>query len=92
MKANKYLLLVSSLGVLALLVFAAAQENFLKDWRRIQGSAKFSTGPIEVRLRQIVVPALRVSDRCTSCHVGMAAGEQGLTGAPVLASHPNVGH
>jgi mono/diheme cytochrome c family protein len=92
MKANKYLLLVSSLGALALLIAAAVQENVFKDWRRIQGAAKSPTGGIEIRLRQIVVPALRVTDRCTSCHVGMAPGEQGLAGAPVLASHPNVGH
>lgn len=73
MKANKSLLLVCSLGVLALLVLAAARENLFKDWRRIQGSARSSAGPIEVRLRQIVVPVLHVTDRCTSCHVGMAA-------------------
>ena len=92
MKANKYLLLVSSLGALALLVVAAVQENVFKDWRRIQGSAKSPTGGIGVELRQIVIPALHVTDRCTSCHVGMAPGEQGLIGAPVLASHPNVVH
>jgi mono/diheme cytochrome c family protein len=92
MKANKYLLLISSLGALALLMVAAVQENVLKDWRRIQGSARSATGEIEVRLRQIVVPALHVTDRCTSCHVGMAPGEQGLVGAPVLAPHPNVVH
>jgi mono/diheme cytochrome c family protein len=92
MKANKYLLLVSSLGVLALLIVAAVQENVFKDWRRIQRSARSSTGEIEAHLRQIVIPPLRVTDRCTSCHVGMAPGEQGLAGSPVLASHPNVGH
>lgn len=92
MKANKVLLLVSSLGALALLVLAAVQENVFKDWRRIQRAAESPAGPIEVHLRQVVVPALRVTDRCTSCHVGMAPGEQGLTGAPVLAPHPKVGH
>jgi mono/diheme cytochrome c family protein len=92
MKANKYLLLMSSLGALALLLVAAVQENVFKDWRRIQASAKSPAGGIEVRLRQIVVPALHATDRCTSCHVGMAAGEQGLSGAPILASHPKVGH
>ena len=92
MKANKYLLLVSSLGVLVLLIVAAVQENVFKDWRRIQRSARSSTGEIEVHLRQIVIPPLHVTDRCTSCHVGMAPGEQGLAGSPVLASHPNVGH
>lgn len=92
MRANKYLLLLSSLGALALLLLAAVQENVLKDWRRLQNSARSTTGVIEVRLRQIVVPVLRVTDRCTTCHVGMAPGEQGLSGAPVLASHPSVGH
>ena len=92
MKANKYLLLVSSLGTLALLLVAAIQENVFKDWRQIQTAAKSPAGGIGVRLRQIVIPALRVTDRCTSCHVGMAQGEQGLTSARVLAPHPNVGH
>lgn len=92
MKANKYLLLVSSLGALVLLFVAAVQENVFKDWRRIQRYAKSPAGGIEVHLRQIVVPALRVTDRCTSCHVGMAPGEQGLTGSPVVSPHPNVVH
>lgn len=92
MKANKVLLLGSSLGVLVLLMVAAVQENVLKDWRRIQGVARSATGELEVRLRQVVVPALRVTDRCTSCHAGMAPGESGLTGGPVLAPHPNVVH
>ena len=92
MKANKYLLLVSSLGALALLIGAAVEENVFKDWRRIQGSAKSPAGGIEVHLRQIVVPALRVTDRCISCHVGMAPGESGPSGAPVLGPHPNVVH
>src|SRR5574341_1830556 len=92
MRANKYLLLGSSLGALALLLVAAVQENVFKEWRDIQRSARSATGGIEVHLRQVVVPALRAADRCTSCHAGMAAGEQGLVGASVLAPHPNVGH
>jgi mono/diheme cytochrome c family protein len=92
MRANKLLLLISSLGVFALLLTAMVQENFLKDWRRIQLSAQARGEGLDVRLRQIVVPALHVSDRCVTCHVGMAPGEQGIAGVPVLASHPNVGH
>lgn len=92
MSQNKYLLLFSSLGVLGLLVCAAVQENFLKEWRRIQVSAQASTGPIDVRLRQVVVPDLDVTDRCVSCHVGMAPGESALAGDPVLAAHPPVSH
>ncbi len=92
MKENKHLLLWSSLGVLALLIVAMVEENLLKEWRRIQGAARSQTGGIEVHLRQIVSPTLRVTDRCTSCHAGMAPGEQGLTGGKVLAPHPKVVH
>ncbi len=92
MKANKLLLLLSSLGVLALLVGAMLQENVLKEWRRLQGVARPEGGGIEVRLRQVVVPALHVADRCVSCHVGMAPGEQPVAAIAALAPHPNVGH
>lgn len=92
MRRNKYLLLLSSLGVLALLVGAAVQENYLKEWRRIQSSARAAEYPIEERLRQVVVPAMDVTDRCVTCHVGMAPGETGVAGDPVLAPHKPVYH
>ena len=34
MNKNKYLLLFSSLGVLVLLLVAAVEENFMRQWRR----------------------------------------------------------
>ncbi|MBM3888196.1 MAG: c-type cytochrome, partial [Verrucomicrobia bacterium] len=92
MNKNKHLLLWSSLGVLALFIVAAGEENLLKQWRRIQASARTSGGPVEVRLRQVVVPALRVNDRCVSCHVGMAPGETGVIGSRVVAAHKPVVH
>jgi cbb3-type cytochrome c oxidase subunit III len=92
MRQNKHLLLWSSLGVLALLIVAAVQENFLKEWRRIQRSALTEAGPVDVRLRQVVVPGLRTVDRCVTCHVGMAPGEQGLAGVPVTGAHKPVVH
>jgi len=92
MNKNKHLLLWSSLGVLALLIAAAVQENFLKQWRQIQGSARTEAGPIDVRLRQVVVPNLKVTDRCVTCHVGMAPGEQGVGGHAAAKAHPPVGH
>lgn len=92
MNKNKYLLLGSSLGVLALLMVAAVRENFLKDWRRIQKSARSEAGGIPVHLRQAVVPSLEATDRCVSCHVGMAAGETGLTGQRMAAAHKPVVH
>jgi mono/diheme cytochrome c family protein len=92
MQKNKHLLLWTSLATLALLVAAAVQENVLRDWRRAQRSARGPDGPIEVRLRQVVVPAQRSVDRCVTCHVGMQAGEPTVAGDPVLAPHPDVGH
>ncbi|HET7745814.1 MAG TPA: c-type cytochrome [Vicinamibacteria bacterium] len=92
MRRNKLLLLVSSLGALLLLVFAAFEENVLREWRRIQKQARADSGPIEVRLRQVVVPPLGIADRCVSCHVGMAPGEQGMAGHPALRAHPDVPH
>jgi cbb3-type cytochrome c oxidase subunit III len=92
MNKNKYLLLLSSIGTLLLLMAAAAHEHLLKDWRRIQSSARSDEGAVPVQLRQIVNPALRVSDRCVSCHVAMAPGEQSVRGAAVLKTHKPVVH
>ena len=38
------------------------------------------------------MPALDAADRCVSCHVGMAPGEQGIEGHAVFARHRNVVH
>lgn len=92
MNKNKYLLLVSSLGVLALLMVAAARENIFKPWRRIQTASRTEAGPVEVKLRQIVVPALQSADRCVTCHIGMAPGESGITGPKAVSAHKRVGH
>ena len=92
MKKNKYLLLVSSLGSLLLLLAAAAQENFLKEWRRIQAAGAGDGGPIAVQLRQVVNPQLGVADRCVSCHVAMGPGEQNVRGGKTLTPHPPVVH
>ncbi len=92
MQRNKHLLLWSSLGVLALLVAAAVEENLLKDWRRLQGRVAAAHHDFEIRLRQVVVPTLKATDRCVSCHVGMAAGEPAIAGDPVLGAHPKLPH
>lgn len=91
MAKNKWLLLVSSLGVLVLLVTAAVQENLLLEWQQIQAQARAEDGPIPVQLRQVVNPTLRTADRCVSCHVAMGPGEQAVTG-PMMAAHRPVVH
>ena len=92
MNKNKYLLLFSSLAVLLVLGVAAVQENVLREWRRIQATARNEEGPIPVQLRQIVNPGLKTNDRCVSCHVTMAPGESTVTGAAVLVAHKPVVH
>jgi mono/diheme cytochrome c family protein len=89
MKKNKYLLLISSLGVSALLLAAAVDENYLRGWRRVQNSV---FGANDVRLRQIVVPAMRTTDRCVSCHVGMMPGETPVAKHRLASVHPRVPH
>ncbi|MGQ0734059.1 MAG: c-type cytochrome [Acidobacteriota bacterium] len=91
MDRNKWLLLVSSIGVLALLVTAAVQENVLREWRQIQTSSAGEDGAIPVMLRQIVNVDLGTADRCVSCHVAMAPGEPSVKG-PGLGTHPPVVH
>lgn len=78
--------------MLLVLGIAAVQENFLREWRRIQAAGRNEEGSIPVQLRQIVNPGLRTSDRCVSCHVTMAPGESTVTGAAVLVAHKPVVH
>ncbi len=92
MARNKYLLLISSLGVLALLVAAIVQEHWLREWRRIQRRARSAEGPVPVYLRQVVNTTLGRADRCVSCHLRMAPGETPLATEPVLAAHPPLPH
>lgn len=88
---NKWLLLGSSVGVLALLVTAAVRENVLLEWRQVQAEVRADDAPIPVQLRQVVNPTLGVADRCVSCHVAMASGEQNVTG-PGMAAHRPIPH
>jgi cytochrome c oxidase cbb3-type subunit 3 len=97
MRATKVLLLAASLATLALLAGAAWQENVLKEWRRTQRSYRgrlpsAAAADFSVQLRQIVAPRLEVTDRCVTCHVGMAPGETPLAGDRVFGAHPDVVH
>lgn len=97
MKINKILLLASSLGTLALLSFAALDENFRQEWRVLQREYRAQLPEAQrlafpIQLRQLVVPELDAFDRCITCHLGMAPGESGIDGHPVFTSHPPVVH
>ncbi len=89
---NKYLLLWSSLGVIAVLLAAAIKENVLRDWRRVQGEIAAKETMLDPGIRQIVATRTGRVDRCITCHVGMDPGER-LPGLhPLSKSHPPLPH
>jgi mono/diheme cytochrome c family protein len=97
MRANRILLLVASLGTLVLLGAAAYRELGASPWRRVQRRYAAALPPdaardFKVQLRQLYVPALHASDRCISCHLGMAPGEVPVAGSRLFAAHPDVAH
>ena len=97
MKANKHLLLWSSVAALVVLVGAAVNENFFRDWRVIQKriAARLPSSQADaftIQLRQIVSREVGATDRCVSCHVGMAPGESGIEGDRLFGRHPDVVH
>lgn len=103
----KKLLLIFSLLVIVLLVYDGLRETVLADYRVYQRryraklleqaktpdeKAEAEAYPFE--LRQLVLPALKRTDRCISCHVGiedprMADAEQPLRTHPgnLLETH-----
>ncbi len=96
-RSNKHLLLWSSVSTVVLLGTAAYRENVQQEWRRLQreyGERAVLAGGerFDVKLRQIVVPVLDVSDRCVTCHLGMSPGISAIEGHPVFGSHPDVVH
>lgn len=97
MRSNKLLLLITSLATLAALGAAAWQENVRREWRVIQARYKAALPPqaaegFGIQLRQIVIPAMNTTDRCVSCHVGMAPGESAIDGDRLFGKHPPVAH
>jgi mono/diheme cytochrome c family protein len=94
---NKLLLLGSSVATLVFLGAAAYRENFGSEWRRIQRAyarrlPAESAAEFQLQLRQVVVPALEATDRCVSCHVGMAPGENPAQRHALFGKHPDVVH
>ncbi|MBI5208456.1 MAG: c-type cytochrome [Elusimicrobia bacterium] len=97
MRQNKHLLLWTSLVLLGTLIWAAVDENFLRDWRRAQREARGKLAASEradlpSQVRQIVLAETGAVERCVSCHVGMALDGKEVPGDKVFGRHPNVIH
>lgn len=80
----RWLLLVTSVVTFSFLVAAVVEENYLADWLVLQRQYRSileqkATDEIgralresfRIELRQVSVPALRVVDRCVTCHLGI---------------------
>ncbi|MHB9036520.1 MAG: c-type cytochrome [Armatimonadota bacterium] len=79
----KWLLLICSLAVLALMLGTAKSAMF-SEWRRHQreyrdlliakardNASRQSAREFKIELQQVVVPELGTTDRCVSCHTGI---------------------
>ena len=79
----KWLLLICSLAVLALMLGVAKSAMFT-EWRHYQSEYRSlliakaqdaagcgSANEYKIQLQQVVVPELGVTDRCVSCHTGI---------------------
>ncbi len=88
------LLLLASLGTLALLLKATYEESVAAEWRQyqehyreiLQAKATDDWGKtlaekFNIEMAQIVVPTLDVTDRCITCHTGIDD--------PRMAGQPN---
>ena len=80
----RWLLLGTSLLTIGYLVAAAVRENFLSEWYHVQRDyqgilrekatddrGRAISRDFRVELKQVSVPALKVVDRCVSCHNGI---------------------
>jgi mono/diheme cytochrome c family protein len=96
----KSFLSISSLATLALLIVAAASENYLSEWRGVQREYQRvllskaedeaevkSARAFNIEIRQIVVPDLGNVDRCVTCHLGLDDPRMATESQP-FAAHP----
>lgn len=83
-RAFKWVTAVCSVVTIGFLAAAAVRENVSADWRRRQAAyrsilegkaaneaARATARNLPIEIRQVVVPALHVVDRCVSCHLGI---------------------
>ena len=93
---NLVILAVLSLMLLGALAIAPAKSH-LSEWRTIQqryNTAAAAQGVAQRKpaLHQIWRPEIKLTDRCTSCHLGMGAATPLAKGGALFGKHPPVHH
>jgi len=97
LKLGRLLRIFAVLSVIFVAVLASAPlRPYFDEWRGIQKRynwlARQAGSPtIPIAVQQIWRPELGVTDRCTSCHIGMGAA-QPVPGDPLFKAHPLIPH
>jgi mono/diheme cytochrome c family protein len=84
---------VAFVGVLA----SAPVKPYFAEWRSVQKeynrlAIAAGLAPIAIEVKQIWKPALGVTDRCTTCHLGMGPGSAPIVGHATFGAHPAIPH
>ncbi len=93
---NLKLLAFLTLLFLGLLAIAPAKAHFT-EWRSIQEeynrrARTQNQSAMAIGIQQIWRPEIDLTDRCSSCHVGMGAAPPLKDGGPLFGRHTNVHH
>ncbi len=89
----KRILLIASIAIWLLLLYAAFGPNPQKEYVRHQQAYSEALSELgaeadyPIKLRQIVIPEMGVIDRCVSCHVGVEDPRMAGAAQP-LTTHP----
>jgi mono/diheme cytochrome c family protein len=97
LKIRRLLHLFALLSVVFVVVLASAPlRPYFSQWRRVQNrynslAEQSGVATIPVSIQQVWRPELGVTDRCTTCHLGMGAA-QPVAGDPLFKAHPPIPH
>ena len=97
LKTGRLLRIFALLSVIFVVVLASAPwRPYFSEWRTIQQrynalAEKAGAPQIPIGVQQVWKPALGVTDRCVTCHIGMGA-VQSVPGDPLFKAHPAIPH
>ena len=98
LNALRLLQILAALSVVFMAVLASAPvKPYFAEWRSVQKdynqlAAASGTAPTPIAIKQIWKPALGVTDRCTTCHLGMGGAAAPIAGHPLFGAHPPIPH
>jgi hypothetical protein len=90
--------LLAALSLVFVAVLASAPVRpYFAEWRSVQKdynelAAASGASPTAIAVKQIWKPDLGVTDRCTTCHLGMAGTATPISGHALFGAHPAIPH